>query len=285
MRIKFLILFLALGSFLADAFENDDCLYDDSDWHWRIEAGGAGGRFIGFDKNYAELGLFTALPFQGDWVYFSDLKGYWIQDGKFAANAGVGMRYLDQCSGYLYGGNCYYDYIKTSTGAFNRLGIGIEALSPCFDIRVNGYLPLNESREKWVRVDNYGDGFQSTIRKKDFAFYGVDAEVGMPFCQEDCFSLYAAIGPYYYGTKNIEKIIGGQARLQFKVIECLTIEGRFSYDDTYYTRAQGVATLSFALDELFDCCKNSPCIKYVTQPVQRNPLPFFHRCCSWDWNW
>ena len=67
---------------------------------------------IGYNQGYTTLeGFFVPIPsLNTGWVPFLDLRGHLFNDGKPAANGGLGLRYVDS---RVWGGNIYYDYRKT----------------------------------------------------------------------------------------------------------------------------------------------------------------------------
>ncbi|CRX37564.1 inverse autotransporter beta domain-containing protein [Estrella lausannensis] len=258
----------------------------DEPWIIKLEGAATGGQFIGQDRDYVELGAFVAPRPCGDLFYFGDARAFWLEGKRFAASAGLGVRWLERGNGYLFGGNVYYDYCEGDQGGFNRIGVGLEMLTTCFDIRVNGYIPLTESNQSSGKTYNYLDGYRATLREKEYAYKGVDAEIGAEVWDGCWFDLYAAIGPYYYGGNKLPDVAGGFARLEAHFLDYFTVEGRVSDDNRYHWNAQGRISVSVPLDTLFSCCTSTDrCLEFFAQPVKRNPLPFFYKCCDWKWNW
>lgn len=282
--ISFLTIFWSLHS---PSLSANDCCRSDTDETWvaRAEVAGAWGQFIGQDKNYGEVGLFLGPAPQDNWFFFSDLRGYWLQNHRLAANAGLGMRWLDCCSERVWGGNVYYDYFEGRHKGFNRMGVGLESLGTCLDFRINGYLPLNESAHSSKNNLLYPGGYIATFQRREFAYKGVDAEIGGQIWDGCDFDIYAAAGPYYYGGKDVSEVYGGQIRLELRFFEYLTLEGRFSDDNRYHLQGQGKLVLSIPLDSFFCCFDLDPCRELFTRPVRRNGLPFFDKCCNWTKNW
>ena len=113
----------------------------------RLEAGYSWGQFIGIKEDYAELGLFVPVTFCDRWAIFADGRAYRFEDDQWGASAGIGFRGFT-CDGRIFGANFYYDYLEgTNNGYFNRLGVGLEWLGPCWDLRVNGYLPVGDETQ------------------------------------------------------------------------------------------------------------------------------------------
>ena len=103
---------------------------------------------IGYDQGYTTLeGFFSPPePWKGVWFPFLDARGHLFNDGKWAANGGLGLRYL-KCS-RIWGATAYYDYRDTKHGPFNQAALGLEALGEVWDFRINGYLPFGSKVSK-----------------------------------------------------------------------------------------------------------------------------------------
>ena len=91
-----------------------------------IEANG-----VGYNQGYTTLEGFFSSPNleRKDWVPFLDLRGHVFNNGKWAANAGVGARYLDDTR--VWGGNIYYDYRNTTHQHYNQVALGVELWVKC----------------------------------------------------------------------------------------------------------------------------------------------------------
>ena len=82
---------------------------------------------IGYNQGYTTLeGFFSSDPWGGAWYPFLDLRGHAFNNGKLAANAGIGVRYLS--GSRIWGGNFYYDYRNTKHQHYNQVALGLEAL-------------------------------------------------------------------------------------------------------------------------------------------------------------
>jgi hypothetical protein len=251
-------------------------------WMTRLEVGYACGRFIGIKDHYQEVGVFMAHRSSVAWLPFVDVRGYHLGKRSWAANACVGIRVPH--SSRIVGVNLYYDFYKRHRD-FNRLGVGVESLGRQWDFRLNGYLLVGpRTHHSHLHVfDSFIGSFRATCREVEYAFNGLDAEIGSYIFKKPCFSLYSAAGPYYYDSK-FDHFVGGQARLELQWRRYVSLEMRVSYDHVFHTQVQGKVMLSFNLDELFcgrSCRDNSSLI----QPVWRNGIIFTKSCCDWTWNW
>lgn len=72
------------------------------------------GTGIGYDLGYTTVASFLSpvTPWAGKWTPFLDLRGHVFNDGKAAANAGWGVRYLTPSR--VLGSHIYYDYRNTA---------------------------------------------------------------------------------------------------------------------------------------------------------------------------
>lgn len=270
----FLALTLGVSAF-ASAFEFHE--FKDAFEKTRIDIGSATGNFIGIKRSYFEFGAFTTLSSGCEWVPFLDTRGYYFQNDRWAANAGVGLRYLIG-NDFVFGINSYYDYLEGQRhSAFHRAGLGIELLTSCFDIRLNGYFPIQTSHTKsWslCTVDN------ETVywNYKEFAVRtGFDAEIGTHLFNWGNFSTYAAVGPYFYdfGRHHLShsSFWGGQARIEADWNDYLSLQIRASYDKLYRTEAQFKIQFSMPVEDLiyaWDNCSIDP----ILQPVRRTGIIF-----------
>ena len=94
---------------------------------------------VGYNTGYSTLEAFFA-PYALSVTPFLDLRGHVFDDGKFAANAGIGIRGVT--GNRIYGVNTYYDYRNTSRQHYNQVSLGLESLGIRRDFRLNGYLPV-----------------------------------------------------------------------------------------------------------------------------------------------
>ena len=137
-RLVFFAVALPLSGF-ADAHKEESC--PNGTQHYRaairhIESGG-----IGYEDGYTTLEAFLSTdPSQWSVTPFLDVRGHVFNSGKWAANAGAGLRAL--MGNRAYGINTYYDYRNTGRFHSNQIGVGLETLGELLDFRINGYLPV-----------------------------------------------------------------------------------------------------------------------------------------------
>ncbi len=248
----------------------------------RLHCGYAVGRFIGLKQGYGELGAFFTPGLIRNFQPLGDLKIYRLNNGQFASSIGGGARWKDAAS-RIWGGNLFYDFRKGHLGNFNRIGLGAELLNVdvwglCFDFRLNGYFPFNSERTRHEPSTNPEIHF----RKVEFTYAGLDLEAGTQLWQGGKFSVYGALGPYYwhpgkehhdnrYPKVDKKHVFGGQARLGLNWTRYLSFEARVSFDNVFKTNAQGKIILDLPLPILLYECDPD---EGMTQPIYRNGVIF-----------
>lgn len=230
-------------STMAKSPSRDDC--PNGEKHYRasvrhIEAGG-----IGYNQGYTTFETFLASD-PGKWslMPFLDARGHVFDNGKWAANAGVGIRVILGCRAY--GLNAFYDYRNTKKLHYNQVGLGLETLGKLWDFRINGYLPVGKkiTSPYNTKFDRFSGNRMILSRKYQFAMKGADAELGFHFGKSRLFDFYAAAGPYYYIGEIGRNTWGGKARISGTFKEYITLEISDSYDRIFNNNFQGQLTFS-----------------------------------------
>jgi hypothetical protein len=207
-----------------------------------IESGG-----IGYDNGYTTLEAFLASdPNRWAVTPFLDARGHVFDDGRWAANAGIGLRTI--LGKRAYGINTYYDYRNTRRLNFNQIGLGLETLGELFDFRINGYLPVGKKLSTpWDTTFAEFSGHHLLLSSKyQFAMKGADAEFGFHFGGLRNFDFYAATGPYYFTGEIGPHVWGGKARIGGTYKDLVTLELSDSYDSTFQNKFQGQISLNFS---------------------------------------
>jgi hypothetical protein len=214
--------------------------------HMRISARHIEGKGIGYDQGYSTLETFLA-PDQETFsvMPFMDLRGHVFDNGKWAANGGLGVRWRWGCRAY--GANAYYDY-RNSKKNYNQVGVGLESLGEIWDFRINGYLPIGSkvSRPYRTRFSHFSGNHMILSRKYETAMKGADAEAGGHFYYRD-FDFFAGAGPYYFDGEIGPHAWGGKARLFGMWKEYIGLQVSYSYDNVFRSIVQGEVTFSLPL--------------------------------------
>ncbi len=240
-----------------------------------IESGG-----IGYDNGYTTLeAFFSSDPHQWTVTPFLDVRGHIFDNGKWATNAGIGLRTL--WANRAYGINSYYDYRNTGRFNANQIGLGLETLGELFDFRINGYLPVGRktSNPYDIAFKGFSGNHMLISQKIHSAMKGADAEFGFHFGKSASFDFYAAIGPYYFIGKATPTTWGGKARVSGTFKDLLTIEISDSYDRTFHNKFQGQISFNFAFGPKSKVKKQdrsceiaSTLNSHLLQPVSRQEI-------------
>lgn len=212
--------------------------------HMRVSARYTTPQGIGYNTGYTTIeGFFAPRTFlKGVWLPFLDVRGHAFDNGTFAANAGLGLRYL--APSRVWGVNAYYDYRNTSRQDYNQISAGLESLGRVWDFRINGYLPVGEKQSHFFHTHFAGfKGHNMLIRRaRDFAMKGANAEAGIHVDHFKKAPLYFAGGPYYL-TGIGETTWGGELRGTVDLFHrYLRLEGNVAYD--HFFKWTGQARIS-----------------------------------------
>lgn len=251
-----------------------------------FQVGYAFGQYIALEDNYTQFGLFSPLLNRNDFQFLVDLKGYRLDNGKWGASSGFGLRTLSLCDS-VFGFNMYYDYIRgESKHNYNQVGAGLEWLNSCYEIRVNGYLPFGIKTYSCCKCcfDDYGDGLFARRQFLNFAYGGFDAEAGITVFRCRDIRFYSAVGPYYYQRNRARDFFGGFVRFQADWRDIFTAQLIITTDKQNHTKAQGIITFSIPL-RVFGCEPLCSCNDLLLQPIRRNGIILTDSCCDWEWNW
>lgn len=252
------------------------------------------GNGLGYSKGYTSLELFLSQPLcQNQIIPFVDLRGHIFNDGKYATNSGIGLRWLNECAAQVLGVNFFYDSLKTSHRPYHQVSFGLEALNETWDFHLNGYFPVGHKKTHLFafNYDLTSSGF-ILVGKEQLAMRGVDFEADYHFCTSEYFDLYVGGGPYYYWgrsaqTENVfrhshKHAFGGRLRAYASFMSCLSLEAVTSYDHRFKWTGQ----VTFAINLPFELPLNiwglgrecagyegSCCLKEkLYQPVLRNEI-------------
>lgn len=277
-RFLFFAAVLPLSSFAGAHKEEEIC--PNGKQHCRttirhIESGG-----IGYEDGYTTLEAFLS-PDPSQWrvTPFLDARGHVFDNGRWAVNAGIGLRAL--WGNRTYGINTYYDYRNTRHLNANQIGVGLETLGELFDVRINGYLPVGRTiSAPYSSTFAAFSGHHMLISQKfQSAMKGADAEVGFHFGESKWCDFYAAAGPYYFIGEKTPATWGGKGRISATFKDILTLELSDSYDGTFHNKFQGQISLNFSFgpkskvkEQGRTCIVASALNNRMLQPVGRQEI-------------
>lgn len=239
------------------------------------------GKGVGYDTGYTTVEAFFAPDTEDRALFpFVDLRGHLFDNGKFAANAGLGVRQM--VGNRVYGGNLYYDYRNTRRSHYNQIGVGFESLGRLWDLRINGYVPVGDKKSRGYhsRFDEFSGHHLYMKRKYEFAMTGLDAEVGFHFGKTKNFDFYGALSPYYFSGQLGSAATGARARLVGHWKRMVSVELSDSYDTVFKNNFQGqlAITISFGPRTKINPTKPQSCKSWMTlkdrlvQPVSRDEI-------------
>lgn len=249
------------------------------------------GKGLGYSQGYNSLDLFLTYPlYNNEIIPLLDLRGHLFNDGKSAANLGLGLRWFNSCYNNVWGINAFYDSLRTHHRSYSQVSLGLESLSATWDIRINGYLPVGHKTTPIYRLSyDFTSGFLAKAREQ-FSMGGIDAEVGYHFLPKQCIDIYASIGPYaYWGrsqkTENAFRntrrdFFGGRLRAWIGFWTYCKLEGVTSYDSRFKWIGQVTFSLNISFDHICSAwnqttCYNPYCYtltERLYQPIIRNEI-------------
>jgi len=173
-------------------------------------------------------------------------------DSSIGSSTRLGYRWLAENKSWIYGVNAGIDNRPFQAQNFLQAGVGLEALSPNLELRVNGYIPFSQTSNLYSTAYNgaYGlvnDQLQlNRSRWFGVALGGIDAEVGTPVArwQGGDLRLYASY--YYLDGDYVSGSSGVRARAELRLGDKLSVGGTVSYDDIFQTQATGYVRLGFS---------------------------------------
>ena len=236
---------------IADSFSDDQNVSKSQersffwDRNYSISARSLQGNGVGFNKGYSSLDTLILFS-QMNGVYpFFDLRGHLFNDGKWAANAGFGMRFKPESKDLLIGFNAFYDYRDATHSHFNQFAGGLEFSGPRWDININGYFPFGKRkhfyRSGFERFQGHSAFF---LKKAEFPFIGGDLRIGTTLYSHPVFNFYASMGAYDFYGQYGKNAAGGFFDLKLNVTSYLTFEGWVSYDSNFRWRGNGELRLT-----------------------------------------
>jgi hypothetical protein len=217
---------------------------------------------IGYKTGYTTGGVFFTLPRPQNMELFHsflNFQGNVLNEGKWAYNAGGGIRCLAPAIDQIIGLNVYYDNRRVNKTSFQQAGVGLECLGENWDFRINGYFPVGK---RTISKSAFSWPFATRTDVKR-ALMGFDAEWGMTLKHREYCSpwgIYFAAGPYYYDCKchsSNQSLWGGRGRVVCQFYDFLTLEFDGSYDPIFRGRFQGRAFFTFPFDLSSFICDTS----------------------------
>ena len=134
-----------------------------------------------------ELAFWGPLTQNRSSLLFVDLRGKWFEDAQREGNLALGFRGM-QPMDWNFAMWLGYDRRLTETGnAFDQISFGVEALAPRWEVRVNGYVPLEQTGFVGPAVAGAPTLemtagtivlVNSSTQQRELVLWGIDAEFG-----------------------------------------------------------------------------------------------------------
>ena len=165
-------------------------------------------------------------------------------DVNVGASMRLGYRWLKPDQRWIYGVNAGIDTRPAYNSYTWQAGVGAEALSRSFEIRLNGYIPFANTNDLyqsgWGNASLLGDrlildGFNRYV----VAVGRLDAEAGIPLKRWKNASLWTYGGYYYQYGDYLAGSSGVRARAEMRVGNQLALGATLSYDSLFETQANG----------------------------------------------
>lgn len=209
----------------------------------------------------------TFLPFfqtPGKQVAF--FEGHFLVDTDVnpSGNMVLGYRHYHEKLNRTFGGYIGADLRTTENASFEQLGIGFESRGDVWDVLLNGYLPIGNSREQ-VAENIFDTGVQqvgplrfqahsllvdtrrerTTTRQFEAALGGFDAQFGVRLARFDEGDLRFYAGPYLLSGKGIKDNLGARFRLVATPSRFANFGLGVQHDDVFGTNVLASVSLAF----------------------------------------
>ena len=195
-------------------------------------------------------------------VLFGDLRMMGDNQENKELNVGVGYREIINTKllgDGIAGGMVWFDRRKTTSNSeFNQVTAGLEWLGEQYDVRLNGYVPLNK-KQSYTRANPNGDGLgfvgnqiivntdQAVVEE---ALPGLDLEIGtrLNFLDGVTDSTRVYAGAYHFEGDRAEDVTGYRARIAADITSDIQVGARYQKDDVRGSQTYLEATVRFPFD-------------------------------------
>ena len=218
---------------------------------WGIGYSTSGAGYDGFTRLDSFLPL---LQNPGSTLTFLEGRLQLDNSANVGGNLLFGHRFYNQSLNRIFGGYVGFDRRDTGNSTFNQLGVGLETLGEVWDVRLNGYFPLGDTRDL-VDETTFDTGFQLTdrffsdhflvvqgqrqrgqVRHFEAAMTGFDLEVGARLAQwGEGGGLRGYGGLYYYDATGSDSSLGWRMRLEVQPTDSLNFGVALQEDQIFGT--------------------------------------------------
>jgi hypothetical protein len=195
----------------------------------------------GYQEPYFSLEGFVPLQQNpGSSLTFLEGRMLVVTDSTLGGNLILGQRFYSSSNNHILGGYLSYDIRDTGNNVFHQIGAGFERLGN-WDLRVNAYLPVGNTREKTAEsLSNpfFQQNFLLLNRTRQFeaAMAGFDVEAGGRLMRLGDGDLRGYAGVYYYGAQGSDSGFGVRGRLEARPTDTLRLGLAVQHDPTFDTK-------------------------------------------------
>jgi hypothetical protein len=208
----------------------------------------------GYDGFGRFEGFVPLLQTPGSTLTF--LEGRLLLDNgaHLGGNLLLGHRFYSQETNRIFGGYFAYDSRETGESTFHQLGLGLESLGEVWDVRLNGYLPIGDTRQTveervfdtGLQLSNlsFQDNFlvvegrreRREVRRLEAAMGGFDLEAGARIARlGSTGDLRGYGGLYYYDGAGTDGSLGWRLRLEARPTDALSLGLAVQEDEIFGT--------------------------------------------------
>ncbi len=220
---------------------------------------------LGYESSFGSLyGLIPLFQVPGKSLGFAEARlNFATAESTLGGNFLLGYRQYSKPSNLVWGAYAGYDLRDTGPSTFSQLGAGLEVAGNTWEARLNGYLPIGETRNltSWDST-SLGSSLQnlnfernllfatmktSTQIDKGYesAFGGVDLEVGTRIARWSHGELRGYVGGYFYDGPGADAFPGFRSRLSVRQGDAFTGGVEFTTDEQFGSRVTFTVGLGF----------------------------------------
>lgn len=194
----------------------------------------------GFSHGFSRLGWRARLWEEMDQQLFGEIHAMVTDDSRVGFNIGGGYRWGTTSGGIMGVHGWFDDYETVSDKRYRQVTGGVEFLHPMFDIRANGYVPIN-TNENFLGVFDPGTDVSflgnnlvtAGLGGFERAYHGWDFEAGGPVpLAQNWLRWYGGV---YQMLHDHEKIFGFRTRAEARFMEGVNLNLVLSEDNKFGT--------------------------------------------------
>lgn len=231
----------------------------------RLTLRGDAGDGVGYRRGfvYGE-GMIPVRQSQDD-LLFADVRIVnFVEENRWEYNLGGGYRWFCPVCEQVFGVNGFYDARKTDFHYYSQIGLGVEALTPNWEFRSNGYIIVGPAHRL---VGDTGRNNQGIVgnnfvfaqqQQVEFAYTGLDAEFGvrLPWFERILPRVY--VGAYSYFADGETTTYGARGRLEVQLGRRVTAHFQVQNDKVFDTTVTGGLAISFGAAAYREASRGAP---------------------------